>query len=119
MNTGSVPERNRRLSSISSGNLRKKNQGLSHTENDASLQAIKRRRMSARSSVSKTSGKVQRISIVSRMSSPDDDSLTAKPAGDSEYKEDIFQRTDDLYQKYTITNLKMIPKQIADKDRCV
>lgn len=116
LNTGSVPERNRRLSSISSGNLRKKNQGLSHTENDASLQAIKRRRMSARSSVSKTSGKVQRISIVSRMSSPDDDSLTAKPAGDSEYKEDIFQRTDDLYQKYTITNLKMIPKQIADKD---
>lgn len=115
LNTGNVPERSRRLSSISTMSLRKKSLTV-NSENDSSLQAIKRRRMSSRSSAGKGPGKVQRISIVSRMSSPDDDSLTAKPAGDSENCDDIFQRTDDLYQKYTITNLKMIPKKIADKD---
>ncbi|BAO42446.1 transcription factor TFIIIB component B'' [Kluyveromyces marxianus DMKU3-1042] len=113
--SGSVPEKSRRLSTISTGSLRKKSLSI-NSENDSSLQAIKRRRMSSRSSVGKGSGKVQRISIVSRMSSPDDDSLTAKPAGDAENTDDIFQRTDDLYQKYTIANLKMIPKKIADTD---
>ncbi|CDO94570.1 unnamed protein product [Kluyveromyces dobzhanskii CBS 2104] len=115
LNTGNAPERSRRLSSISAGTSRKKSVSVT-PENDSSLQAIKRRRMSSRSSMGKGRGKVQRISIVSRMSSPDDDALTAKPAGDSENCDEIFQRTDDLYQKYTITNLKMIPKKIADDD---
>lgn len=113
---GGGTETRRRLSSISGPSMRKKSLAMSTTDNDSSLQTTKRRRMSSRSSLNQKKVTAQRISIVSRMSSPDAQSLTAKPAGDSDFTNDIFQRTDDLYERYTITNLKMIPKQIADED---
>lgn len=111
--------RNRRLSTISS-NIIKKKKMSSISESDSSFQAIKKRRMSSRSSISRKSGSAQRISIVSRMSSPEDQIMTATAMGDTSLKNEgrdsLFQRTDNLYERYTISNLKEIPKNITDQD---
>ncbi|SJM88398.1 related to Transcription factor TFIIIB component B'' [Zygosaccharomyces bailii] len=89
-------------------------------EKDAALQALKRRRMSVRTSSSKKSGSAHRISIVSRIDSPDTSVHTAtaisNPESKRESSADLFQRTDSLYEKYTIRNLKEIPKNIQDSD---
>lgn len=90
-------------------------------EKDAALQALKKRRMSVRTSSSKKSGSAHRISIVSRMDSPDTSVHTATAISNPESSKressaDLFQRTDSLYEKYTIRNLKEIPKNIQDGD---
>lgn len=108
-----------RLPSMSS-HVPKKVRISSIPEKDAALQALKRRRMSVRTSSSKKSGSAHRISIVSRMDSPDTSVHTATAISNPEYKRessaDLFQRTDSLYEKYTIRNLKEIPKNIQDSD---
>ncbi|SCU90898.1 LAMI_0E04016g1_1 [Lachancea mirantina] len=113
----SVPEqsRNRRLSSISAASW-KKRRVSSISETDSSFQAIKKRRMSSRSAISKKSGSGQRISIVPRMGS--DEVSTASGAADSSNgaNDNLFQRTDSLYEKYTISNVKEIPRHISDGD---
>lgn len=109
----------RRLSTISNAGFKKVKIG-STSEKDLALQALKRRRMSIRTSISKKSGSAHRISIVSRMGSPDTSVHTAtaipNPDGKKESSTELFQRTDSLYEKYTIKNLKEIPKNIQDAD---
>lgn len=111
--------RNRRLSTISNTSFKKKKMS-SISENDTSFQAIKRRRMSSRSSTSRKSGSAQRISIMSHMNTSDSQIMTATAGPDPNMKresaDELFQRTDSLYEKYTISNLKEIPRNIADQD---
>ncbi|QLG72500.1 hypothetical protein HG535_0D02080 [Zygotorulaspora mrakii] len=118
-NEPSIGNDGRRLSTISNSTTRKVRLS-SISEKDVALQALKRSRMSARTSISKKSGSAHRISIVSRMSSPDANVHTAtavpKSEGKKESSADLFQRTDSLYEKYTIKNLQEIPKNIQDFD---
>lgn len=110
--------KNRRLSTIS-GNQFKKKKMSNISESDISFQAIKKRRMSSRSSISRKTGSAQRISILSHMNNTEDQMATASGDGSgtkSEGANDLFQRTDNLYEKYTISNAKEIPKNIADGD---
>ncbi|CUS24020.1 LAQU0S13e01486g1_1 [Lachancea quebecensis] len=116
--SGPETAKNRRLSTIT-GNQAKKKRMSSISESDTSFQAIKKRRMSSRSSISRKTGSAQRISILSHMNNMDDH-LTSADADDENLKNensgDLFQRTDNLYEKYTISNAKEIPKNIADGD---
>lgn len=109
----------RRLSSIAKGNM-KKVRIRSVTEKDATLETLKKRRMSIRTSISKKSGSAHRISVVSRRTSPEADVHTAtaipNPNGKTESESELFQKTDSLYEKYTIKNLKEIPRNIQDTD---
>lgn len=118
-NEPNVGNDERRLSTISSATV-KKVRLSSISEKDLALQALKRSRMSIRTSISKKSGSAHRISIVSRMGSPDTSVHTAtaipNPDGKREPSSDLFQRTDSLYEKYTIKNLREIPKNIQDSD---
>lgn len=109
----------KRLSTISKPNL-KKVRISSLSEKDATLETLKKRRMSIRTSISKKSGSAHRISVVSRRTSPDADVHTATAIPNPNVKIDsvpeLFQKTDSLYEKYTIKNLKEIPKNIQDTD---
>lgn len=109
----------KRLSTIAKPNL-KKVRIRSVSEKDATLETLKKRRMSIRTSISKKSGSAHRISVVSRPTSPDADVHTAtaipNPNGKSDSVTELFQKTDSLYEKYTIKNLKEIPKHIQDTD---
>ncbi|SCV00911.1 LAME_0G12794g1_1 [Lachancea meyersii CBS 8951] len=111
--------KNRRLSTIngSQGQNRKK-QMSSISESDSSFQAIKKRRMSSRSSISRKTGSAQRISILSQPNNSNDhaSSVTDNEGLKREGADDLFQRTDRLYEKYTISNAAEIPKNIADGD---
>ncbi|SCU89778.1 LAFA_0E20824g1_1 [Lachancea sp. 'fantastica'] len=110
--------KNRRLSNISGPQAKgKKKRASSISESDSSLQAIKKRRMSSRSSISRKTGSAQRISILSQPNGSEDHAgATEKDALKSEGSEDLFQRTDRLYEKYTIATAAEIPKNIADND---
>ncbi|AET38811.1 transcription factor TFIIIB subunit BDP1 Ecym_3320 [Eremothecium cymbalariae DBVPG len=109
-------QRMRRLSTISTGNIKKKRVS-SISGSDTSFQAIKKHRMSSRSSISRKSGSAQRISIVSRLSSPEASVLpSANPSLKRESESGYYQRTDDLYQTYKISTLKELPRNIADED---
>ncbi|CAR25043.1 transcription factor TFIIIB subunit BDP1 [Lachancea thermotolerans CBS 6340] len=116
--SGAETAKNRRLSTIT-GNQGKKKRMSSISESDTSFQAIKKRRMSSRSSISRKTGSAQRISILSHMNNMDEH-LASADADDENLKNetngDLFQRTDNLYEKYTISNAKEIPKNIADGD---
>ncbi|AAS51701.1 ADL219Cp [Eremothecium gossypii ATCC 10895] len=109
-------QRSRRLSTMS--NLQtKKQRPPAIPEADVSLQAIKKRRMSARSSTSRKSGSAQRISVVPRAAASE--SYVVPPAGaplKKESADDLFQTTASFYERYTISTLKEIPKNIADED---
>lgn len=110
---------NKRLSTITNPNL-KKVRINTISEKDSALQTLKKRRMSIRTSISKKSGSAHRISVVSRRASPDTDVHTATAIPDPNGKKDstsqLFHKTDSLYEKYTIRNLKEIPKNIQDRD---
>ncbi|QLL31477.1 hypothetical protein HG536_0B03400 [Torulaspora globosa] len=106
---------NRRLSTIAKPNL-KKVRINTIAEKDSTLQALKKRRMSIRTSISKKSGSAHRISVVSRRASPDTDVHTATAVAAPNASSQLFQKTDSLYEKYTIRNLKEIPKNIQDTD---
>ncbi|CEP61346.1 transcription factor TFIIIB subunit BDP1 LALA0_S03e00804g [Lachancea lanzarotensis] len=110
--------KNRRLSNMAGPQIKgKKNRVSSISESDSSFQAIKKRRMSSRSSISRKTGSAQRISILSQPNGSQDHTGTAgNEALKSEGTEDLFQRTDRLYEKYTIANATEIPKNIADDD---
>ncbi|SCU88565.1 LADA_0E10902g1_1 [Lachancea dasiensis] len=89
------------------------------SESDSSFQAIKKRRMSSRSSISRKTGSAQRISIVSHLNPVEDGTSSAgtdESSLKSEGVDDLFQRTDKLYEKYTIACANQIPKNIADGD---
>lgn len=106
----------RRLSTISKPNV-KKVRINTIAEKDSTLQTLKKRRMSIRTSISKKSGSAHRISVVSRRASPDSDVHTATAISDPNgSSSQLFQKTDSLYEKYTIRNLKEIPKNIQDTD---
>ncbi|CAR27626.1 hypothetical protein ZYGR_0N01080 [Zygosaccharomyces rouxii] len=108
-----------RLSTISK-NAPKKVRATTIPEKDAALQALKRRRMSVRSVATKKPGSAKRIGIVSKIDTPDSDVHTATAISDPGQKKEssveLFQRTDSLYEKYTIRSLKEIPKDIQDTD---
>ncbi|QLQ78991.1 hypothetical protein HG537_0B03380 [Torulaspora globosa] len=110
-----APTNNRRLSTITKPNLKKVRINMI-AEKDSTLQALKKRRMSIRTSISKKSGSGHRISVVSRRASPDADVHTATAIPDPNASSQLFQKTDSLYEKYTIRNLKEIPKNIQDTD---
>lgn len=107
-----------RLSSISSNNAPKKVRVNPMPEKDAALQALKRRRMSVRSATTRKPGTAKRIGIVSKIETPDSELQTSisDPEQKRESSVDLFQRTDSLYERYTIRSLKEIPKDIQDAD---
>ncbi|GAV53615.1 hypothetical protein ZYGR_0AK01170 [Zygosaccharomyces rouxii] len=109
-----------RLAGISNNAPLKKIRVTTMPEKDAALQALKRRRMSVRSVATRKPGSAKRIGIVSKIDAPDSDLHTATAVSDPEQKRessaDLFQRTDSLYEKYTIRSLKEIPKDIQDAD---
>lgn len=106
---------NKRLSTITKPNL-KKVRINTIAEKDSTLLALKKRRMSIRTSISKKSGSAHRISVVSRRASPDTDVHTATAIPNPNASSQLFQKTDSLYEKYTIRSLKEIPKNIQDTD---
>ncbi|CCC71275.1 hypothetical protein NCAS_0G03880 [Naumovozyma castellii] len=132
--TAGVIQVGRRLSTIatSSSVLKKIKLNATIAENDATLQALKRRRMSSRTSISKKSGSVHRISILSKTQVSNGETLSSKPSSKSptptvngvatataikkDSSDDLFQKTDDLYANYTIKNVKEIPRNIQDED---
>ncbi|AMD20529.1 HDL215Wp [Eremothecium sinecaudum] len=109
-------QQGRRLSTVSNnGGKKKRLSSISGT--DSQFQEIKKRRMSSRSAISRKSGSAQRISVVSRMSTPE---VSIASPSDANLKREstnpLFQRTDDLYVKHTISTLKEIPRNITDED---
>lgn len=108
-----------RLSGISTS-APKKARVTTIPEKDAALQALKRRRMSVRSAATRKPGAAKKIGIVSKIDDPDSDLHTATAISNPEQKRessaDFFQRTDSLYERYTIRSLKEIPKDIQDTD---
>ncbi|GCE97466.1 transcription factor TFIIIB component B [Zygosaccharomyces mellis] len=108
-----------RLSGISNS-APKKARVTTIPEKDAALQALKRRRMSIRSAATRKPGAAKKIGIVSKIDDPDSELHTATAISNPEQKRepsaDLFQRTDSLYERYTIRSLKEIPKDIQDTD---
>ncbi|CCH59417.1 hypothetical protein TBLA_0B05910 [Henningerozyma blattae CBS 6284] len=105
--------RNSRLPSVTNVRLNKMRFN-SITEKDSSLQAMKRRRMSVRSSISKKSGSSShRISVATRIPMPGSTSVVnPKQKQQSNQKDGLFQRTDNLYEQYVVKNLDEIPKHV-------
>lgn len=85
------------------------------TENNPTLQAIKKRRMSSKTSVSRKKGADgHRISIISKEPTTHGTKLS-KPTT-AKKSDGFFQRTNDIYDKYTIRSVEEIPKNILDTD---
>lgn len=93
---------------------------ISHKlETNTSLQTTKRYKSSEFSSVSKKPGSGQKISIIPQMHISESQDFTSTQGTTNlkvELSGGIFQRTDDLYEKYKISNIKEIPKNITDED---
>ena len=116
--SSATPKSGRRLSNMSNSGLKKMRMN-SISENDSALQALKKRRMSVRTSVSKRAGPAHRISIVpveNKKKSETAAEVISIPGCKRDSSYDLFQRTDNLYEKYTIRNLREIPKNIQDTD---
>lgn len=122
-NNGSVATR-RRLSSISNKLSRKPQQVSQIIESEkATLNTLKRRKLSTRTPVSKKSGSTHRISIVSKIPVPAAAGIPIPTANnhDDEHRGDIaddglFQRTSEYYKKYMVKSVREIPKNIEEKD---
>lgn len=101
----------KRLSGISTTGLKK----VVVTDTDTSLNAIKKRRLSTRTSTSRRSGSTHRVSIISKIAIPTATAIS-DPITKVEDSNDLYHRTDSLYERYTVKNIKEIPKNIEDGD---
>lgn len=114
----------RRLSSISNKLPRKVQQVSKIIESEkATLNTLKRRRLSTRTPVSKKSGSTHRVSIVSKIPVPAAAGIPIPRGGNNNNEQggdmaddSLFQRTSEYYKKYMVKSVREIPKNIEEKD---
>lgn len=114
--TGNESQTERRLSTISNDSLNRRMRMNSITaENDPTLQAIKKRRLSSRGSIAKKGGSTHRISIVTKIEPPKEKS--ASPSDHDIYKKQEKAENDenDEDKKFTIKSLKQLPNKVDDE----